>query len=324
MQIQSVLIVHRKSLYQLYIQEHQERSVKRAIRRKDPAALEFRNSHDANAAALVAIQRTLTRLGIEHVCRWRAHVRGTRRFDLVISLGGDGTLLDTAHRVLDPTPLVGINSDPAKSVGALCFGAADALPGLLDRLRSGDLRPTRVNRIRVRVDGQELLGPILNDVLFAHECPAGLTRFDRAVVPASRALETRPEASPRPFVHYRGSGLWVATATGASAAIHSAGGRLMPRRSQRLQFLVREPFVPSGAQPPPALRGFVQPDQALVLVNRLRRGMLWADGVHHALAVSYGQHVVLDSHPVPLHLMLPLDSRPPGAGPPTNSQKTLR
>lgn len=301
--IERVLIVHRKSLYQIYIEEHKERAVQQALRRRDPAALAIKQSHRTHAAAVASIQQTLDRRGIEVVCRWRAHERSTRNFDLVISLGGDGTLLDTARRVRGRTPLLGINSDPGRSVGALCSGGAEGLPSILDALTSGQLRPRRINRIRVRVDGEEVLGPVLNDVLFAHVCPAGLTRFDRAIVEAERALETLPTAVPSPFRPYRGSGIWVSTAIGSTAAIRSAGGRAMVPGSRRLQMLVREPYVPLGQPRPEGLHGYVGPGQALVLINRLRRGMLWADGPHRALAVHYGQQVVLDNHPDPLRLV---------------------
>lgn len=306
MEIHRVLIVHRKSLYQLYIQEHKERSVQRAIRRRDPAALAMKQSHDAHARALAKVAEVLRRLGIEHDARWRAQVRSssTKSFDLVISLGGDGTLLDASHRVLDSTPLLGINSDPSRSVGALCYGGPDRLSGVLRGLLDGKIRPAPINRMRIRVDGKEILGPTLNDVLFAHECPAGLTRFDRAIVPTADALDVHPGRRPDPFVHFRGSGLWVSTAIGSTAAIRSAGGRAMSPRSRRLQFLVREPYVPPGDRPPPGVHGWVDAGEALVLINRLRRGMLWADGVHRNLGLSYAQQVVLDNHPVPLRLVL--------------------
>jgi NAD kinase len=41
--------------------------------------------------------------------------------DLVVSLGGDGTFLKTASMVPDSTiPILGINTDPQRSVGCLC------------------------------------------------------------------------------------------------------------------------------------------------------------------------------------------------------------
>jgi NAD+ kinase len=43
------------------------------------------------------------------------------KIDLVVSLGGDGTFLKTASMVPDSTiPILGINTDPQRSVGCLC------------------------------------------------------------------------------------------------------------------------------------------------------------------------------------------------------------
>lgn len=303
MQIKRALIVHRKSLYQIYVKEHKERSVQRAIRRRDKVALGLKQSHQAHQQSLASVQRTLHKLGVKVVTRWRAHFRSTRSFDLVISLGGDGTLLDASHRILDDTPLIGINSDPHKSVGALCCGTAEQIAQLVEALRSGELRPTKLSRIRIRIDGEEVVGPTLNDVLLAHVCPAGLTRFDMAIAPTEIARGAHSGRNRTHFSHHRGSGVWVATATGSTAAIRSAGGKVMRPRSKRLQYLIREPYVALG-QPPPGLpRGFIQQGEALVLVSRLRRGMLWADGVYRNLHLDYGQQVVLDLHPAPLHLI---------------------
>jgi len=41
--------------------------------------------------------------------------------DLVVSMGGDGTFLKTASFVKNKTlPMLGINTDPQRSVGCLC------------------------------------------------------------------------------------------------------------------------------------------------------------------------------------------------------------
>jgi NAD+ kinase len=303
MQIQRVLIVHRKSLYQIYVEEHKERAVKRAIRGGDKVAQGIKRSHETHGASLARVEQTLRRRGIEFVTRWRAQARSARSFDLVISLGGDGTLLDTSRRLLDGPPLLGINSDPKRSVGALCSGAASRLPQLLDGLRAGELKPERLARLRIRVDGEEVLGPTLNDVLAAHVCPAGLSRFDVALVPAEKALAAHSGRNKAAFEQARGSGFWISTPTGSTAAIHSAGGMVMPPRSRRLQYLAREPYVAPGGSPALHGHGFVSPGQALVLICRLRRGMIWADGAHRKHSLTYGSQVVLDLHPVPLHLI---------------------
>jgi NAD+ kinase len=303
MRIDRVLLVYSKSLYQIYVKEHHERAVRQALKRKDSIALTLRQSHAAQAEALSSAQRTLRQFGIEATCRWRAHMRSSRRYDLVISLGGDGTLLDTSHRILDGTPLLGINSDPGRSVGALCSGTVTELPALLEALASRRLRPQRVSRLRVRVDGREVLGPTLNDVLFSHSCPAGLTRFDMAIVPAERALSHRSGFRSAAFFHCRGSGIWVSTATGSTAAIHSAGGKIMPTSSRRLQYVIREPYSISEDYPSASVCGMVPRAQALILVSRLRRAEIWADGPYRSQILSYSQHVVLDQHPSDLFLV---------------------
>jgi NAD+ kinase len=303
MQIQSVLIVHRKSLYQIYVEEHKERSVQGAIERGDKVAQGIKQAHQSHDATMAKVEHVLREHGIEYVVRYRARVRSTRSYDLVISLGGDGTLLDTSHRISDDTPLLGVNSDPERSVGALCAGPVGRLPELLDGLRSKELRPARLTRIRVRIDGEEVLGPTLNDVLLSHVCPAGLSRFDMAVVPAEQALETHSGRSSAAFVQLRGSGLWVATAAGSTAAIRSAGGQVMPPGSRRLQYLAREPYIPPGGARPEHVHCFVNQEQALVLICRMRRGMIWADGAHRKRSLDYGVQVVLDRHPVPLRLV---------------------
>ena len=303
MQIQRVLIVHRKSLYKIYVEEHKERSVQGAIERGDKVAQGIMRAHQSHDATMAKVEQVLRKRGIEYVTRWRARVRSTRSYDLVISLGGDGTLLDTSHRILDDTPLLGVNSDPRRSVGALCAGPVGRLPELLDGLRSKELRPERLTRIRVRIDGEEVLGPTLNDVLLSHVCPAGLSRFDMAVVPAQQALATHSGLSGAAFEQLRGSGLWVSTAAGSTAAIRSAGGLVMPPGSRRLQYLAREPYLPPGGTRSEHLHGFVRQEQALVLICRLRRGMIWADGAHRKHTLEYGVQVVLDRHPVPLQLV---------------------
>ena len=41
--------------------------------------------------------------------------------DVIFSLGGDGTFLKTASMIFDnPLPVLGVNTDPTRSVGHLC------------------------------------------------------------------------------------------------------------------------------------------------------------------------------------------------------------
>ena len=303
MKIQQVLLFHRKSFFQLYIKERGDVDLARAIERGDPAAVALEESHRVNSQALADVQAMLSARGVKVTTRTRRPLSWKGDKDLVISLGGDGTLMEVAWRLKSRPPLMGLNSDPRKSVGALCAGAVEDLPGLLDRLEAEELRPSSLNRIRVRLNGQEVIGPCLNDVLFAHLCPAGLSRFEMAILPSDQVWEA-PLGPDGPFQLYRCSGIWIASGAGSTAAIRSAGGEVMSSDSRDLQFLVREPYTHHKQPPPHPLRGQVKPGQALVLVSRLREGRIWADGADHSLALTFGQRLVLDNHPEPLSLIM--------------------
>lgn len=298
-ELQRALVIYKKSLYQIYLEEHDEKSFRNALRQKDPVALELERSHRVQKRSLEQVEAILAKEGIDAVCRWRGQVRSTEDFDLVIAVGGDGTVLDTAYKIVEtPTPLLGINSDPNTSVGALCASTSAQFGETLSWIRSGRLKPKQLTRLRVSIDGEDAFGPCLNDLLFAHACPSEVSRFQYCV-------ESLRTVSSKKTIAIKSSGMWIATATGSTAAIFSAGGKRMRPESQRIQFLVREPCL-SVIEPPPktALHGFLEPAQSLTLVNRMRRGMIWGDGPRRRISVSYGATITIDRHPCSLKLFL--------------------
>lgn len=286
-----VLVVYKKSPYQLYVKERGDAAYQRAIAQDETTARRLLEGHERQQRAFDAVEQTLDRLGVAYKSRWRGKKRSTRGYSLVIAVGGDGTLLDTAQYLGEGTPLLGINSDPTISVGKLCAATADQLGERLAKIERGDLRPTPHTRLRVHVDGEQALAPCLNDVLFAHKSPADMSRFAMSVIDDERPLQV---------VEVRSSGIWIATATGSTAAIRSAGGKVMASRSRRLQYVIREPYSPPDQ--PPALRGegFIAPGQSLQLLSRMDRGFVWGDGPHRRAAVRYGQTVSIDADPCPL------------------------
>lgn len=307
MVIRRVLVVYKKSLYQIYVREHRNASLKEALKRRDLAAVRMASSHEVQREAMLEVRRRLAKRGVLASYYWRGRLRKTAGYDLAIAVGGDGTVLDTAHRIHGGLPLLGINSDPGTSVGNLCGGTAAQLDDLLDALEARVLRPRRLARIRVRVDGHQVLGPCLNDVLFSHRSPAEMSRFELAA-PVPQPLPDGLGARARrlAWTYTRNSGIWICSATGSSAAMRSAGGKPMAKGSRRLQYLVREPFVAPGCPAPPQLRGFVAPGEGLAIVNRMRSARLWGDGVHRRAVVKYGQLIAIDLYPQPLLLVPPL------------------
>jgi len=117
--------------------------------------------------------------------------------DLVIAVGGDGTVLSAAHFLDHGTiPLLGINSDPisrdeAQSVtkkttderrshGALCMCTShDMLHGISRVLYGGGhlSSRTRIQTVVKSTFSETRLVPALNDLLIANPSPAAVSRF---------------------------------------------------------------------------------------------------------------------------------------------------
>jgi len=116
--------------------------------------------------------------------------------DLMIAVGGDGTVLSAAHFLDHGTiPLLGINSDPnsvedklvkkkkvdeRRSHGALCAVTAldmkERVPEVL--FGGGKLSSrTRMNCVVKSTFSETRLVPILNDILIANPSPAAVSRF---------------------------------------------------------------------------------------------------------------------------------------------------
>jgi NAD+ kinase len=135
--------------------------------------------------------------------------------DLLVVLGGDGTLLSVAREVGSrPVPILGVNLG---TLGFLAEFAPSEEREVLGRVLSGDY--TTVTRMRLLVRalraGRELFrSNALNDAVLA--------RTD-----LSRMIDLAVEADGVPVTTYHGDGLIVATPTGSTAYTLSAGGPIL-------------------------------------------------------------------------------------------------
>ncbi|MFI4914253.1 MAG: NAD(+)/NADH kinase [Steroidobacterales bacterium] len=161
-----------------------------------------------------------------------------QRSDLVIAIGGDGTLLHAARMVADrEIPLLGINR------GRLGF-LTDVLPqnmiSCIDSVLAGsciaDRRPLLEARLH-SADGTETRNLALNDVVF--------NRLE-----TGRMLDFETHIDGRYVNSHGGDGLVVATATGSTAYALSCGGPIV---DPRLDVLVVAPISPHTLSDRPIL-----------------------------------------------------------------------
>jgi NAD+ kinase len=205
----------------------------------------------------------------------------SKSYDLVITVGGDGTLLAASHQLAQGGLIAGVRSS-SLSVGYLCTAGTSEVEDLVKAIATDRLRSSVVHRLKARVRrvdvGDEIeTTPVLNDFLYANSNPAATTRY-------------RLNFDGKEEVH-RSSGIWVATATGSTAASLAAGGERRPPEDALYQFRVRELYkFDLGA---PAIEGglFDPTQNVLEIENRCPAAILATDGQHGVIDLVYGDRV---------------------------------
>ncbi|MFD1542685.1 NAD(+)/NADH kinase [Nonomuraea guangzhouensis] len=140
------------------------------------------------------------------------------RADLLVSLGGDGTMLRTMRLIAGrPTPVLGVN------LGRLGFLAeidVEELPATLSAIDGHRYTVEPRMAVRTKIDGAaELIA--FNDIALVRIPGDGMA-----------AVSVMPEGAP--FVRYAADAVIVATTTGSTAYSFAAGGPIVSPRVEGL------------------------------------------------------------------------------------------
>jgi NAD+ kinase len=200
-----------------------------------------------HARHIEAIYETETALGsnLGAAARTRSRDDLAADVDLMLVLGGDGTLLSMATRIAQSgrdVPILGVNFG---SLGFLTETRIDELQGALDAVCSGRavyderaMLQAEAHRQGERFDTRI----VLNDVVFTK---GALSRMIELTVSVGQSLLTRVKAD----------GLIVASATGSTAYNLAAGGPIMHPRVDALSItpiaphtLTNRPIVIPGSE----------------------------------------------------------------------------
>ncbi|HVJ92175.1 MAG TPA: NAD(+)/NADH kinase, partial [Labilithrix sp.] len=104
-----VAVVVKRTTYRKFILETHDPLVARLLRKRDPTVGRLKQSHEDHESTLREVEQALDELDAEVVFRGGPRARVPARTDLVVTVGGDGTLLAASHLIGDGTPLLGIN-----------------------------------------------------------------------------------------------------------------------------------------------------------------------------------------------------------------------
>jgi len=273
----------------------------------DPRALELLERHDPVVArwsgAHASHTRTLERV-VELLEKWGARVvilsRPHAEFEasgahLIVTVGGDGTLLAASHNVFGP-PIIGVNSAPKYSVGYFCAASPQNLNSVLRRALELELAFVRLTRMQVEINGRLLSRRVLNEALYSHVIPAATSRY---ILHCGRGQEEQ-----------RSSGFWIGPAAGSTGAQRSAGGRVLPIGSKQLQMVVREPYTPPG-KVLKLTRINVRQGESLSVQSKMDDAALFLDGPYKKNEVFLGDVVTFRASDEPLKVLgLNVEGRP--------------
>ena len=230
----------------------------------------------------VCVENGLARAGAQSCSKKEMALKA----DLIISLGGDGTLLNIAPLVERPeVPILGVN------LGALGFiteVAVDELEPVLSKTLSGDYEVEKRMTLEVRVlgkNGRAHKFRVLNDVVIAKGA-------------RSRIIDLETYIGKDYLCTYRADGLIVSTPTGSTAYSLAAAGPIL---EPTLGAIVLAPICPHTL----THRPIVVPSNAVIRVTLRSFGdtvILIPDG-QQGMRLNNGDRVEARDYGLPVSLI---------------------
>ena len=221
--------------------------------RKGPNALHL--------ATLNELYEFLKEMGISFEMKSIRQLKNAGGVDLVITVGGDGTVLAASHYT-NKSPILGIKSFGRHSVGYFCAATRQTMKKFIKEIISNMRRPINLHRLQTVINGQKVAELALNDVLFASAIPASTSKYKLIV--GRRAEEQKS------------SGVWISTAAGTTAAVRAAGGRVLPLVSDKIEYLVREPYY--TAEQYCLTNEVLSPNASIKVISMMPQGTVFIDG----------------------------------------------
>jgi len=279
-----VLLVYKKSAYSIYFMERRIQMAKGQKANVQKEIKRFKKAHDEHYAALRKIEHILNKHGIDYTKCSRGRKINYAKFDLIITLGGDGTFLEASRNIKDQV-VIGINSALSYSVGKLCIGNIKNFEKIIRHITEQKFTLNHWPRLRLKLEGHVRPIDCVNDILICHSNPAAVSRYYLKI---GKLKEEQ-----------RDSGLWISTAAGSSGAIKSAGGKLFKNEEKKMQYMPRELYY-GFSKKYRHKGGVLRAGQRVAITSLMRSGMIYVDGTHYELKFPFNHTLNVAFSPNPL------------------------
>jgi len=284
----NILILYKNSTYASYFLSDRRHMARLQGLFNSQQLKRFRKTHENHFRTLSRVEAALKHRKLKYAKFCRGSSPDYGKYDLVITVGGDGTFLEAA-RHLKRQVIWGINSDPAWSVGRFCSGTVGNFKGMLDKVLKGEAKTRKLARISLSFDDGTQPMDAVNDLLICHQNPAALSRYYLTV---GRVREEQ-----------KSSGVWISTSAGSSGGIYSAGGKLLPLESKGIQYKPRELYRGHGKKYR-LTGGVLKPGRKITVLSLIREGVVFVDGSHVCLPFSFGASIHVRPSAYPLKVVI--------------------
>ena len=191
------------------------------------------------------------------------------KFDAIVTVGGDGTVLKSIHLLKSPPPVFSINTG---RIGILTHATPENYrDGLLKALR-GETEVEEVMRLAGTAGNQRVYG--LNEITILSSSPARLLEFD--VYVDGMLIDS-----------IRADGAIISTPTGSTAYALSAGGPVVDPELRGIIFIPVSPFR-IGSKP----WVFASERRIEIRIEGDRDAVAVADGIT-SLKLASGSHITV-------------------------------
>jgi NAD+ kinase len=288
-----VFVAAKRSQYKKHVEDMHDPRAMALLERHDPVVARWQDAHQSHTRTLARVLDCLDKCGARAVLLSRPHAEfdpaGAR---LIVTVGGDGTLLAASHNVFEQ-PVLGVNSSPKHSVGYFCAVEPRNLADQLNRALNDELPSMKLTRMQVQINGRLVSKRVLNEALYSHCIPAATSRY---ILRCAAGTEEQ-----------HSSGFWIGPAAGSTGAQRSAGGQVLPLGSRQLQMVVREPYTAPGKSLK-LTRFRVRQDELVSVQSKMDGGTVFLDGPFRRFDIFLGDVVEFCASREPL-TVLGLDAR---------------
>jgi hypothetical protein len=188
-------------------------------------------SHKRQKAALDKLKSLLP--GARVIWREEISKDIINKASLVIAFGGDNHFQYVSHFVED-TPILGINSDPQRSEGALTSLNIEEFEKILPLILNDELKLEEWTRLEAYIDGKRVLEQSIAEIFIGEKKRFQMSRH---------VLNINDNSEEQ-----KGSGLLVTTGSGSTGWYNSASRYMFPegnhfkRTEKEARFILAEPY----------------------------------------------------------------------------------